>query len=298
VSIENISDTALWVATYRAMESERPDAIFSDPFARRLAGSRGQAIVDLMKQGRAMAWAMIVRTAILDEMILDVVKRRGAQLVLNLAAGLDTRPWRLDQLPPSLGWIDVDLPDILDYKTETLKAESPVCRYVAVPTDLTDPEARRDLFARVGVEGGDVLVVTEGLLIYLSPEQVTGLARDLYAQASFKWWLTDLINPRLMQWIRKSWGSTLERGNAPFKFAPEEGTDFFKPLGWRETEFRSTGEEARRLKREMQRAWIWRLIVAFYSAEKKADMKRMSGQVLFEREVVEPAPSEAAPVAP
>ena len=51
MSIETISDTALWVATYRAMESERPDAIFRDPFARRLAGSRGQAIVDLMKQG-------------------------------------------------------------------------------------------------------------------------------------------------------------------------------------------------------------------------------------------------------
>jgi methyltransferase (TIGR00027 family) len=294
VSIETISDTALWVATYRAMESERPDAIFRDPFARRLAGSRGQAIVDLMKHGRQMAWSMIVRTAVLDEMILDVVKRRGAQLVLNLAAGLDTRPWRLTELPPAIGWIDVDLPDILDYKTEMLKAETPVCRYVAVPADLTDAEARRDLFARVGVEGGDVLVVTEGLLIYLSPEQVSGLARDLYAQACFKWWLTDLINPRLMQWIQKSWGSTLERGNAPFKFAPDEGTDFFKPLGWREAEFRSTGEEARRLNREMSGAWLWRLLSAFYPADRKAEMKRLAGQVLLEREVVEPA-FEASP---
>jgi methyltransferase (TIGR00027 family) len=290
VSIEHISDTALWVATYRAMESERADAIFRDPFARKLAGSRGQAIVDLMPQGRAMAWTMIVRTAVLDEMILDTVKRRGAELVLNLAAGLDTRPWRLD-LPPSLGWIDVDLPDILNYKTEALKDETPVCRYVAIPTDLTDAEARRDLFARVGNEGGDVLVVTEGLIIYLTPEQVSGLARDLYAQPRFRWWLTDLVSARLMQWIQKTWGSQLQRGNAPFQFAPEEGTKFFEPLGWREVEFRSTGEEARRLKREVRNAWLWRLIIAFYSAKRKAEMRRLAGQVLLEREGIAEEPA-------
>ena len=43
--IRNVSDTARWVAFYRAMESERPDAVFRDPFARRLAGERGEAIV-------------------------------------------------------------------------------------------------------------------------------------------------------------------------------------------------------------------------------------------------------------
>jgi O-methyltransferase involved in polyketide biosynthesis len=50
--IEHISDTARWVAFYRAMETERPDAIFSYPFARRLAGLRGEVIVDTMKRGR------------------------------------------------------------------------------------------------------------------------------------------------------------------------------------------------------------------------------------------------------
>ena len=36
--ISHVSDTAHWVAMYRAMESERPDALFRDPHARRLAG--------------------------------------------------------------------------------------------------------------------------------------------------------------------------------------------------------------------------------------------------------------------
>jgi O-methyltransferase involved in polyketide biosynthesis len=43
--IGNVSDTARWVAVYRAMETARPDAIFRDPFAERLAGERGLEIV-------------------------------------------------------------------------------------------------------------------------------------------------------------------------------------------------------------------------------------------------------------
>src|SRR6266550_813284 len=94
--IENISDTARWVAYYRAMETERPDAIFRDPYAARLAGERGREIVDTLKRGRQTAWAMIVRTAVFDEIILDTIARHNADVVLNLAAGLDARPWRLD----------------------------------------------------------------------------------------------------------------------------------------------------------------------------------------------------------
>ena len=111
MTIEHVSDTARWVAVYRAMETERPDAIFKDPFARRLAGDRGQAIVDGMKQGRSMAWAMITRTASFDEMILDIIKRENVDLVVNLACGLDARAWRLD-VPRDLHWVDVDFPVI------------------------------------------------------------------------------------------------------------------------------------------------------------------------------------------
>ena len=126
--IGNVSDTARWVAYYRAMESERPDALFHDPFARRLAGERGRAIVEKMPKGRAFAWPMIVRTALMDEIILRVIAQDRVDCVLNLAAGLDVRPWRLP-LPPALRWVDVDLPGILNYKTEMLKDVKPACRY-------------------------------------------------------------------------------------------------------------------------------------------------------------------------
>src|SRR4029077_9243751 len=136
MAIENISDTARWVAVYRTMESARPDAIFRDPFAERLAGSRGQDIVNEMRQGRAMAWPMIVRTAVFDEIILEAVRTKKIDLVITPPAALAARPWRLP-LPPALHWVDVDLPGILNYKTETLKDEVPACRDDTVADDQT-----------------------------------------------------------------------------------------------------------------------------------------------------------------
>lgn len=94
MTIENVSDTARWVAVYRAMETARPDAIFRDPYADRLAGEQGRKIVAEMKSARQMAWAMIVRTAVMDELIISRVTQGGVDTVLNLAAGLDARAWR------------------------------------------------------------------------------------------------------------------------------------------------------------------------------------------------------------
>ncbi len=280
--IENVSDTARWVAVYRAMESARPDALFHDPYADRLAGERGHQILESMKHGRAYAWPMIVRTAIFDEIILDAVRNRGVDLVVNLAAGLDARPWRL-ALPSELHWVDVDLPGILNYKTEMLRADNPKCRYEAVTVDLTDAGARRELFARLGAGAKRAIVISEGLLIYLDPEQVAALATDLHAQPAFQEWLIDLASPDLLKRMSRTWGKSVAAGGAPFKFAPAEGTDFFRPYGWREAQYRATWEEAKRLNRTMKGAWLWDLMGRLMPKEKREKFRRFSGYVLLER---------------
>jgi methyltransferase (TIGR00027 family) len=282
MAIEHVSDTARWVAVYRAMETERPDALFHDPYARQLAGAKGDDIVQTLKDGRSMAWAMIVRTQVFDEIIMAEVGTDGIDLVLNLAAGLDARPWRLP-LPPSLHWVDVDLPDILRYKLATLGDAKPHCSYEAVEADLTDADVRRSLFARIGATSKRALVVTEGLLIYLSDTDVGALASDLHATPSFTRWVIDLANPRLLKMMTKSWGKAVASGNAPFKFAPLSGTGFFREFGWEERAFHSTMEEAERLNREMKMMWLWKFLGRFYPARIREEFRRMSGIVVLER---------------
>jgi len=280
--IQHVSDTARWVALYRAMESERPDALFRDPYARKLAGERGERILASMRRGRAWAWPMIVRTAVLDELILRTIDGDGVDTVLNLAAGLDARPYRM-ALPPSLRWIEADFPDVIAYKQEQLRGERPACRLEQEGIDLTDVGRRRALFARIGAAARQVLVVSEGLLIYLSPPQVAALASDLAAPAAFRRWLIDLASPRLLKMMERTWGRAVAAGNAPFQFAPVEGSQFFQAQGWQEAEFRSMWEESLRLKRTMRLAWLWNLIGRLYPKAKREEFRRMSGIVLLER---------------
>ena len=66
--------------------------------------------------------------------------------------------------------------------------------------------------------------------------------------ATFRWWLIDLANPRLLAMMQKSWGKNVAAGNAPFQFAPGRRHEVLRAFGWREAEFRSGMEEARRLR--------------------------------------------------
>jgi methyltransferase (TIGR00027 family) len=280
--IQNVSDTARWVAMYRAMETERPDAHFRDPFARRLAGPEGEAIVASMPRGRQMAWPMIVRTQVMDEIILRTIRTQHVDVVLNLAAGLDARPWRL-ALPAELRWVDVDLPGMVEHKQAVMQGEAPRCRYTAVAADLSDPTQRDAVLSRIGAEAQRALVVSEGLLVYLDPADVSALAEALHAQPGFRWWLTDLASPRLLEMMKKWWGKETSQGNAPFRFAPAEGAAYFEPQGWREAEWHGTMDDARRLKREMRGMWFYRLLMRLAPAKRQAEFKRFSGVLLLER---------------
>src|SRR5258707_11551742 len=121
--IRDISDTARWMAVYRARETERADAVFRDPYARALAGERGEQIARAAGFGEENAWSFLARTYLFDRFVTKQVKQ-GADLVVNLAAGLDTRPYRME-LPASLRWIEGDLPEILGAKEESMGDAQP-----------------------------------------------------------------------------------------------------------------------------------------------------------------------------
>jgi len=273
--IRDVSDTARWVAVYRAQETERPDAIFRDPFARRLAGDRGEQIEQLKPLGGDSTWSMVTRTYLIDELVKAELQR-GADLVINLAAGLDARPYRM-QLPPSLRWVEVDLPEILDYKESVLRNDEPVCMLERIRLDLSDGTGRRALFARLAQSAKRALLITEGLMIYLTPEAAGELAADLATPATFHSWIVDLASPGLLRMLHKRMVPELRQA-APFKFAPEEGPDFFQRFGWKPAEVRSFLKNAAKLKRL---PLLLRLFSLLPETEKSRRDRPWSGACLF-----------------
>ena len=228
--VRDVSDTARWVAYFRARESQRADALFRDPFAERLAGEHGLQIANTLADGDKHEWAWVARTYLFDQFIGRAILS-GADLVLNLAAGLDARPYRMD-LPESVRWVEVDFPEIVSYKNDILSNESPRCRLERVSMDLSDVPARRQLFADINERARRIVVVSEGLLIYFSPDHVASLARDLAAQDNFRTWMIDLASPGQLKLMQRTTGKDLSQAGAAFKFAPAEGANFFVPYGW------------------------------------------------------------------
>jgi methyltransferase (TIGR00027 family) len=245
--IRNIADTALWVAVYRADESERKDAVFHDPYARRLAGERGEQIVLAMEEGRKNSWSFVARTYLFDEFIMQQV-HEGFDMIVNLASGLDARPYRLN-LPSSLLWIDVDLPETVEYMQSMMANEKVSCMHERIAMDLSKREARLDLFASLGMRGKKILVVTEGLMVYLTDEEAGALAYDLSHIKSFRHWVMDLISPGILPLIKEEMGTMLDDAGTPLKFAPKEGEDFFLLFGWKLLESKSRLKTAAILKR-------------------------------------------------
>jgi len=236
--IRNVSDTARWVAAYRAMETARPDALFKDPFAHRLMGERGPLIAKEMQKSIGVTWPFVSRTVVFDELIMEEVAA-GCDLVVNLAAGLDARPYRMT-LPPSLMWVEIDLPGIIDEKEKILRDDKPVCKLERIRLDLANVAQRRKVFADLGALSRRALVLSEGLTIYLAQDDVSVLARDLSNVPSFSRWITDLTSPGLLRMmLGRGMGRQLSDAGAPFKFAPQDGPDFFTRHGWRATDVRS-----------------------------------------------------------
>ncbi len=282
-TIEHVSDTAFWVAYYRWVETQRKDALFRDPLAIKLVGERGRKLARHMGIERAMAWSMALRTHIIDSYISDAIKG-GVDRVVNLGAGLDTRPYRLD-LADDFQWIEVDFSHVIDYKNETLKDDRPVCRLQRIACDLSDDTASAALLSQLNAGGNSILVLTEGVIPYLSNDNVAALARDLCQQSHITHWLTDYFSPFFLKMSQRGRIRDRLAKNAPFVFypgaEPEDWPRFFATQGWQVAQMRYTGEEGRRLGRELPVNWLTCLLIKFASEARLRPYRRMNGYAML-----------------
>jgi len=192
-----VGKTALGVAMVRAEESRRRDRLFDDPYAaaflaaapevfapeQRAAATGGSGMAGL---GRTFWSLAVIRTRFFDDYLLGAVEQGVRQVVL-LAAGLDTRAYRL-AWPADVHLFEVDLPDVVSFKERVLaeRAAVPSCVRTAISSDL-----RGDWTGPL-IGGGfqpaePTAWLLEGLLVYLSAGEAAHLLTtvgDLSAPAS------------------------------------------------------------------------------------------------------------------
>ncbi len=283
----DLASTAYLVAMYRALESERVDALFNDPLARLLAGGKGEMLVEVIGEKDKITNAIAIRTYIIDNLIAQLVNSKKIDTVINLAAGLDTRPYRLS-LCTSLRWIEVDLPEIITYKENLLQDQQPLCLLERVKLDITNLALRNKFFSEVNLKTRQALVITEGLLSYLNETQVGLLATDIYEQSHLNWWLIELESSLALKdydqvYARKIFDQYFANGNRTLLFAPEQGGEFFKKYNWQVTKSVSAWQELHRLNRGIKFIWLIEIIMKLVANEYWDKIQQQGSIVLLER---------------
>ena len=243
-AIRHVSDTAFWVASFRGHEGQRADAAFTDPLAALLSGERGRAIARSIPRAAMVEWGTIIRTSAIDRLIDDALIA-GVDTVLNLGAGLDTRPYRMT-LPATLRWIELDFPSVVELKNSKLVDYKPVCKLERFGIDLLDRPSRTTMLARYGSTSKNMLVITEGVLSYFSAHHAATLAEDLGDITSIRSWIQDFDNAGIRR-LPRGWAKKLAA--APFLFEVKDWFQFFKKYGWQSSEVITSFDESVRINR-------------------------------------------------
>lgn len=237
MSFDGVAKTSLLVAAMRAVETERSDSegrLFSDPFARTLAGDEGFA---LLKQALAEAGdqpAIPIRTRYIDDRIHQALSEGVRQIVI-LAAGMDSRAYRLS-FPAGTRVFELDREEVLQYKKEKLGPTPAHCERHALGVDL-----REEWKSKITAAGMDpkqrTLWLVEGLTMYLDEAAVTALFEKINElSVSNSIIVCDILGSTLLAVphmkkqleLLTSWG-------APWRFGTDEPQKFMAKFGWKTT---------------------------------------------------------------
>lgn len=231
-----LAETARWIAAVRAGEAGRPDRLLDDPWAAALAGPEGEKWFGARAGSPALA-DIIIRARFFDDFLRRVTGTSGVRQVTLLAAGLDTRAYRLSW-PDQVQLFELDQPEVLHRKQEVLDGAGakPRCARRAVGADLTGRWATALLGAGFDPRAPSCWLA-EGFLFYLSGEQVTRLLDEVTGLAHAGSWLGfDIVNTAtLIHPLTRPWIDMQARLGAPWLGTLDDPAGFLAGRGWEAT---------------------------------------------------------------
>ncbi|GGM43188.1 class I SAM-dependent methyltransferase [Dactylosporangium sucinum] len=185
-----VQATAYAAAACRAAESRRPRPRLSDPLAELF--TPGGAAAQVARLADAGLDEVVGRTVLIDRMLVEALDRWPGAAVVNLGAGFCTRPYRM-RLSGCRELVEADDPAVVELKDRTLHGRQSNCPVRRVGLDVRDDTAVTALVDETG-RSGEVIVLTEGLLVYLPAAAVTALATTLADRPAVVHWLADIVS--------------------------------------------------------------------------------------------------------
>ncbi len=212
LSISGVPETMLQTMYARAVSSQKSGHKFYDGKAIEMAEALHYDFSKAEKDAM-MSSGVLARTLLLDKMVGEFVRQNPHGTVVNIACGLDTRFYRVDN--GTIWWYNLDLPETIAVRRRFLQEEG---RVQMIAKSAMDPSWAK----QVDATGGNVLVIIEGLTMYLTENDVARMLRIIGRRFSRVKIFLEFMNPWIVRHVREK---SIEASQAKFTWGVGSGRE-------------------------------------------------------------------------
>lgn len=210
VSVTGVPETMIQTLYARAKESEKVNPMIQDDMAAEIVSKLDYDFSNANKD-KAMSYGVIARTIVLDEMVGRYLSEHPKTVVINIASGMDTRCYRMEG--KYLRWYNVDLPETMEIREKFLTESGPIYQIEKSAMDASYMD-------EIITDGENVLVVIEGLSMYLSEEDVLQMFSIIEKNFPEVTVMVETMSPFVVRHIKEK---SIEGSNAKFTWGIKNG---------------------------------------------------------------------------
>ena len=211
ILINGVPETMLQTMYARAKETKKKNAVIHDEKAVEIVEKLDYDF-SLADKDAAMGSGVIARTIMLDKMVTDYLGKHKNTIVINIACGLDTRCYR--NVGKYKRWYNIDLPDTINVRSKFMEERGPVI-YQFAESAMDEAWAEKIEYA-----GEHVLVIIEGLTMYLTEEDVVMIFDIIDKKFKKATVLVEIMNPFIVKNIKEK---SIDQSEAKFTWGVKNG---------------------------------------------------------------------------
>ena len=233
-----VSNTAFYCTGVRAVDAKRAQPICGDQYAERFMDERAWAIFEPFRQFTGPLISNASRARIIDDLLRERLAANPNTLVVLIGAGFDSRAFRLK----GGRWLEVDEPQVFAWKEPRLPAAESPNALTRLPVDFSTERLADRL--KPFADAGPVVVVVEGVLMYLDEPRIRELLQTIRATFPRGEILCDVMTPAFFNKFGRGIHEKIQDLGATFALPERPLTEIFAEEHFRETQMISIGRHA------------------------------------------------------
>ncbi len=223
-----VSRTAFYCCGVRMQDAESSNPVCGDNYARVFMNKEGLKVLETFQEDDKANTGNVVRHRIIDDILRRELLHEPTLRVVIIGAGFDTRAYRLK----GGSWVELDEPQVIAYKNERLPALESENELQRIAIDFAT-ESLAEKLSNLS-EHGPVLIVVEGVLMYLDEQEIRELLQTLRGLFPQHQLVCDLMNRAFFENYAKQIHGKISEMGAPFKFIRDQPAAVFLESGYRQ----------------------------------------------------------------